>query len=99
MGDKALVTDMVQRFARLNNEINNIIATERKVRVKYADLDALKQEYLTSQQYLVDKLNLQASRLLEFEVRTTRLEEHCFHKAEPLVSLFNTRLLEHRTEM
>ena len=42
----------------------------------WADLDALKQETLTAQKYLGDKINVNFNRMVEFEIRIGRLEDH-----------------------
>ena len=48
---------MVGRFSRLKESIKLIVASNKKENVRWADLDAVKQEYMTMQSLLGDKMD------------------------------------------
>ena len=58
---------------------------DKKEKVNYTDLDALKQENLTVHSYLSEKIAIVNKRMTEFEVRANRLENHCFKQQEPVL--------------
>ena len=49
-----------------------------------ADLDALKNEVITTSNHLTDKVNTHNNRMVEFEVRVKRLENHVFINFEKM---------------
>ena len=67
---------MVSNFSRLNESVKNIITMDRREKIMWGDLDAIKQEYLNMEKHLTDKVNIHYNRMIEFEVRVARLEDH-----------------------
>lgn len=49
--------------------------------------------------FISDKLKLTTGRILEFDVRTKRLENHCFKAQEPVVNMVNNKFNDLKTEM
>ena len=76
--------EMVSKFSRLNESVKAIIQMDKREKIMWADLHAVKHETLTAQKYLGDKLNIHNNRMVEFEVRVARLENHCFVNFEKM---------------
>ena len=72
---------------------------ERKEKVRYSDLDAVKQENLTVHSFISDKMSMLQKRMTEFEVRAHRLENHCFKQQEPILIQVNQRFNDLKTEI
>lgn len=77
----------------------NTLATEKREKVRLSDLDVLRQAVGDMTNYLTDKLNVYSSRLTEFDLRTNRLEDHCFKRQEPVIIQVNRRFDELKTEI
>lgn len=94
-----MIQDMMQKFQRLSESTKNTIAADKRTKVSFKDFEAIKQEQLTTQGYMTDKINLLNARITEFDVRANRLEDHCFKKQEPIIIAVNKRFNELKTEM
>ena len=46
-----------------------------------------------------DRIAMLSNRMMEFDVRTNRLEDHCFKKQEPVINMVNKRFNELKTEI
>ena len=99
VSDKNLINDMIARFARLSESIQHIIATNRRENVKWADLDALKQEYITMQDYLSDRIQMHDDRSLQMKLRVDRLEDFCFNSSNKVAKEMYSHFDEFKTEM
>lgn len=51
------------------------------------------------QSYLSEKISMLNNRMLEFDVRTNRLEDHCFNQQEPILIKVNKRFNDLKTEI
>ena len=68
--------EIVHLVTRLNENVKALIGQDRQEKIMWVDLDTLKQETLNAQKYLGDKINLNFNRMVEFELRLRRLENH-----------------------
>ena len=99
VSDKNMINDMIARFARLSESIQHIIATNRRENVKWADLDALKQEYITMQDYLSDKIQMHDAAQLGMNLRVNKLEDFCFKGSDKIAKEMYSHFDEFKTEM
>ena len=91
--------EMVSRLSRLNETVKNIVAMDRREKIMWADLDALKQEYMNLDKHLNDKVNVHMNRMVEFEVRVSRLEAHFSDNFDRITKNQEKVLDDHATEM
>ena len=82
--DRNQMRELISHVSRLNQSVKHIIDTERSEKIMLADLDALKNETITTQNYLTEKVNMHNNRMVEFEVRVKRLENNVFVKFEKM---------------
>lgn len=99
IAEKTLIANMMTKFSRLTESTKTTLAQEKREKVRYCDLDALKQEYLTMSTYTTEKVNMLGGRLTEFDLRANRLENHCFKQQEPIIILMKKNFNEIKTEI
>jgi hypothetical protein len=70
----------MSKFERLQQSTLNTLATEKREKVRFSDLDVLRQAFGSMSGYLNEKFNAYSARLTEFDLRANRLEDHCFKR-------------------
>ena len=68
-------------------------------KVRFDDLENLKHDSLGVSSNLSEKIAMVNKRLLEYEVRMTYVENHCFNKQEPVINMVNKRFHNLETEI